>query len=499
MRFDHTVNCVSLSGSTRRVAACAREVVVVYDFDSRCVVFRLDAGDALYSVALSRSGKSVLFGGASKEVKLCDVTTAALRYEARADDRVRGRALRRRRGAGRGFDATLRLHHVGRGAPCAVGECGATARAVAVDRAGAVLAVGGDGGVPLLRPARVPVAAFLEREAPGQGLDRLRDSGRDPRRGRRLRERRRALRRGRRRRALAQDVVARQGAPFTWAVHFSGDGNTLAIGHWDAYAYLVDAADLREFGAIERGDRVSRRAVERRRSSPSAAGQARGGLAVDGDHIAALFETVHEAFVYAVALSRDRRGNRAIRASFDARARDRHDDAVLAVGRVDCLVAVFDVASEARTATIAMEGLVQNLCFAPAARDLAIAAEQNTVDVNPVSGESILQYAAGSDHRSPADFWSDFLVKAGARFRYFEHRESDDGAAHRPSGAFHARNSLRHMLSRRSFDGAGRAAPTFANFATLGGAGVRAHLKKTEVAAMIVPFERVLGTFGATP
>ncbi|KAH8072910.1 Rab guanyl-nucleotide exchange factor [Aureococcus anophagefferens] len=709
MRFDHTVNCVSLSGSTRRVAACAREVVVVYDFDSRCVVFRLDAGDALYSVALSRSGKSVLFGGASKEVKLCDVTTAALRYEARADDRVRAVAL-----CGDdevlafgGFDATLRLHHVGRGAPCAVGECGATARAVAVDRAGAVLAVGGDDALcrcydlvrgSLSQPSwsakhrgkvwTVSVTPDGTRVAAGDYANAV------------------VLY------AAADGAVLwlktswlGKGAPFTWAVHFSGDGDTLAIGHWDAYAYLVDAADLREFGAIERGDRVYAVAL----SSDGALVAVGGGTsaavyAVDGDHIAALFETVHEAFVYAVALSRGRRGNRAIRASFDARTRDRHDDAVLAVGRVDCLVAVFDVASEARTATIAMEGLVQNLCFAPAARDLAIAAEQNTVDVwdlsdasrpreklvvtrhattndvalslrgfafcngtifstmgvgsrvparagndqrnvpawydalnhefaratldhpralraalrlhrtlvnqvNPVSGESILQYAvrkksrravdqllhadcpigllgdcngmnaitvalanerkgalsqlldvmmtsldgsplaaaafsnahaaiadqypdlyldfisrsflihdtdvvppghnfalmpptgasvtAGSDHRSPADFWSDFLVKAGARFRYFEHRESDDGAAHRPSGAFHARNSLRHMLSRRSFDG-GRAgaAPTFANFATLGGAGVRAHLKKTEVAAMIVPFERVLGTFG---
>jgi len=112
----------------------------------------------------------------------------------------------------------------------------------------------------------------------------------------------------------------------------------------------------------------------------------------------------------------------------------------------------------------------------------------------PPSGASV---TAGSDHRSPAGFWSDFLVKADARFRYFEHRESENGAAHRPGGAFRARDSSRHAPSRRSFDG-GRAgaAPTFANFATLGGAGVRAHLKKTEVAAMIVPFERVLGTFG---
>jgi len=325
MRFDHTVNCVSLSGSTRRVAACAREVVVVYDFDSRCVVFRLDAGDALYSVALSRSGKSVLFGGASKEVKLCDVTTAALRYEARADDRVRAVAL-----CGDdevlafgGFDATLRLHHVGRGAPCAVGECGATARAVAVDRAGAVLAVGGDdalcrcydlaGGSPS-RPAwsakhrgkvwTVAVTPDGARVAAGDYANAV------------------VLY------AAADGAVLwlktswlGKGAPFTWAVHFSGDGNTLAIGHWDAYAYLVDAADLREFGAIERGDRVYAVALSSDGGLVAVGGRDKRAAvyAVDGDHIAALFETVHEAFVYAVALSRDRRGNRAIRASFDAR------------------------------------------------------------------------------------------------------------------------------------------------------------------------------------
>ena len=32
-----------------------------------------------------------------------------------------------------------------------------------------------------------------------------------------------------------------KGAPFTWGLSFSGDGRTLAIGHWDGYAYLIDA------------------------------------------------------------------------------------------------------------------------------------------------------------------------------------------------------------------------------------------------------------------
>ncbi|KAH8069774.1 Rab guanyl-nucleotide exchange factor [Aureococcus anophagefferens] len=295
-----------------------------------------------HNVALSRSGKSVLFGGASKEVKLCDVTTAALRYEARADDRVRAVAL-----CGDDEPSWSAKH---RGKVWTVSVTPDGTRVAAGDYANAVvLYAAADGAVLWLKTPWLGKA----RPSPGPST-----------------------------------------SPAT---------AKLAIGHWDAYAYLVDAADLREFGAIERGDRVAVALSSDGALVAAAAGTSAAVYAVDGDHIAALFETVHEAF-------------------------------------------------------------------------------------------------AGSDHRSPADFWSDFLVKAGARFRYFEHRESDDGAAHRPSGAFHARNSLRHMLSRRSFDG-GRAgaAPTFANFATLGGAGVRAHLKKTEVAAMIVPFERVLGTFGATP
>ena len=674
MRFDHTVNCVSLSGSTRRVAACARELIVVYDFDSRCVVFRRDAGEALYSVALSRSGKSVLFGGASKEVKLCDVTTAALRYEAHADDRVRAVAL-----CGDdevlafgGFDATLRLHHVGRGAPCAVGECGATARAVSVDRNGAVLAVGGDDALcrcydlvrgSLSQPSwsakhrgkvwTVSVTPDGTRVAAGDYANAV------------------VLY------AAADGAVLwvktswlGKGAPFTWAVHFSSDGKTLAIGHWDAYAYLVDAVDLREFGAIKRSDRVYAVALSSDGALVCVGGRDKRAAVygIYGDAVAAVFETRHEAFVYTVALS--------------------HDDAVLAVGCVDCVVSIFDVASEARTSTISMEGLVQNLCFAPAARDLAIAAEQNTVDVwdlanpsqpreklvvtrhtttndvalsargfvfcngtifstmgmgsrvpawyealsheaaratldhpralsaalrlhrtlvnqvNPVSGESILQYAvrkksrravdqllhadcpigllgdcngmnpitvalvnerkgalsqlldvmmksldssplaaaafssesgkaiadhypdlyldfisrsflihdtdvlppghnfalmpptgasvtAGSEHRSPANFWAAFLVKADARFRYFEHRESDDGASHRPRGAFHTCGNPRHILRRSPADARHATAPSMRSSSV-----VRAHLKKTEVAAMIVPFERVLGTFG---
>ena len=117
-------------------------------------------------------------------------------------------------------------------------------------------------------------------------------------------------------------------------------------------------------------------------------------------------DTEHEAFVYAVALS--------------------HDDEILAVGRVDCVVAIHDLTKNgvevaviagtnhsvspdskfskisprcseasalhaikkpprrlvtAQVAVIAMEGLINGLAFAPGARSLAVAADQNTVDV----------------------------------------------------------------------------------------------------------------------
>ena len=47
-----------------------------------------------------------------------------------------------------------------------------------------------------------------------------------------------------------------KGAPFTWGLAFSGNSAALAIGHWDAYAYVVDVATWTEIAALKRQDRV---------------------------------------------------------------------------------------------------------------------------------------------------------------------------------------------------------------------------------------------------
>ena len=43
---------------------------------------------------------------------------------------------------------------------------------------------------------------------------------------------------------------------FTWGLSFSSDASTLAIGHWDQHAYVIDTATWSERARIRRGDRV---------------------------------------------------------------------------------------------------------------------------------------------------------------------------------------------------------------------------------------------------
>ena len=45
-------------------------------------------------------------------------------------------------------------------------------------------------------------------------------------------------------------------ANFTWGLSFSSDASTLAIGHWDQHAYVIDTATWSERARIRRGDRV---------------------------------------------------------------------------------------------------------------------------------------------------------------------------------------------------------------------------------------------------
>ena len=45
--------------------------------------------------------------------------------------------------------------------------------------------------------------------------------------------------------------------PFTWALAFSGNSRRLAIGHWDAYAYVVEVDNqFLESATLKRRDRI---------------------------------------------------------------------------------------------------------------------------------------------------------------------------------------------------------------------------------------------------
>jgi DNA-binding beta-propeller fold protein YncE len=58
--------------------------------------------------------------------------------------------------------------------------------------------------------------------------------------------------------ALAWEKTAWEGKgpPFTWGLHFSGDSSTLAIAHWDGYAYVVDTMTWAQIASLKREDRV---------------------------------------------------------------------------------------------------------------------------------------------------------------------------------------------------------------------------------------------------
>ena len=374
MPFEQTVNGVAISGGGTRVAACdSRGKVVVFDLFERCAVFQEVDGDLLYSCALSHSGDEILFAGASMRVTLCDVNTGATLYGEVADDRVRCVALGRAgyKVAFGGFDAKFHVRHTRVGAHCHVAEGSKMVRSVSLDREGTILAVGGDdcatrcfkleGDHPLGAPAWVALhksKVWIVRCAPNGEAVAAGDYSNGV-----------CVYRAADGAILWQKTTWRgRGAPFTWALSWAGDGSRLAIGHWDAYAYVVDANTYRETHRARRGDRVYSVAL----SSDG------GGLLVGGrDKRVALYavagaggdlgDPTHawllDAFVYAVAAS--------------------HDDRHVAAGCVNCQVVVFAArAPYARLSTISQEGLVQFIEFSPCAPSLlAVASEQPCVEV----------------------------------------------------------------------------------------------------------------------
>ncbi|KAH8045852.1 hypothetical protein JL722_14008 [Aureococcus anophagefferens] len=371
MPFEQTVNGVAISGGGTRVAACdSRGKVVVFDLFERCAVFQEVDGDLLYSCALSHSGDEILFAGASMRVTLCDVNTGATLYGEVADDRVRCVALGRAgyKVAFGGFDAKFHVRHTRVGAHCHVAEGSKMVRSVSLDREGTILAVGGDdcatrcfkleGDHPLGAPAWVALhksKVWIVRCAPSGEAVAAGDYSNGV-----------CVYRAADGAILWQKTTWRgRGAPFTWALSWAGDGSRLAIGHWDADAYVVDANTYRETHHARRGDRVYSVALSSDGGGLLVGGRdKRVALAVAGAG-GDLGDPAHawllDAFVYAVAAS--------------------HDDRHVAVGCVNCQVVVFAArAPYARLSTISQEGLVQFIEFSPCAPSLlAVASEQPCV------------------------------------------------------------------------------------------------------------------------
>lgn len=406
MKFEHTVNSISLSGNVRRVAVCARQLTIVYDFDSRCVIFHHKSSDLVYGVQLCFSGDTILFGGASKRVQLHNVASGAMLYRVALNDRARCVALSN---SGKivafgGFDAHMRVHHIDSGATGCVVECTDIVRSVSLDRDGTLLAVGGDDCYchmySLTDTERISVELWRAHHKAKVWVVAVEPSGNYVAAG-----------------DYANAVVvyeakggshvwqkttwAGKGAPFTWSVTWSADGRYLAIGHWDFYAYLIHVQTWQQVALVERSDRVygvalsadasllcvggrDKRAavyrislskvdvVECAYSSPamltsSAGCQTDMGSTGRNDRSPRIelsldFETDPQGgFVYCIALS--------------------HDSAYLAVGCVDCSVSIYSLELRLCVAKISQEGQVQNLAFSPVSYDLAIASEQNFVEI----------------------------------------------------------------------------------------------------------------------
>lgn len=406
MKFEHTVNSISLSGNVRRVAVCARHLTIVYDFDSRCVIFQHKSSDLVHGVQLCFLGDTILFGGASKRVQLHNVASGAMLYRVALNDRARCVALSRSGEivAFGGFDAHMRVHHIDSGATGCVVECTDIVRSVSLDRDGTLLAVGGDDCFchvySLQDMERISAELWRAHHKAKVWVVAVEPSGKYVAAG-----------------DYANAVVvyearggshvwqkttwAGKGAPFTWSVTWSADGRYLAIGHWDFYAYLIQVQTWQQVALVERSDRVygvalsadasllcvggrdKRAAVYRISLSKaklaectynhaamlgiSAGGQTdvRGTGRNDKSHRVELsldFETDPQGgFVYCIALS--------------------HDSAYLAIGCVDCSVSIYSLELRLCVAKISQDGQVQNLAFSPVSYDLAIASEQNYVEI----------------------------------------------------------------------------------------------------------------------
>ena len=371
--FTHTVNSVCLSGDGRRLAGGdANGVVIVYDFEAHCEVFRWTEPSQILGVDLSYIGDRLAICGDAKVARMFHVQTGAPIYEQQSEDPLFSVKISRDgKTIATGFEGKLNVNSIDHGAQYNSFELNNVIRSISVDRAGDVVAMGCDDGrivaydlalKNLTEPrwtrthdkkvwvvAVSPDGRFV---AAGDYADTVTVYG------------------------AATGVKAwsksswdYKGAPFTWGLAFSGDSTMLAIGRWDAHAYLVDVNSWTIVANIKRGDRVYSVSLDHLGQRVAVAGRDReavvysiapGGQA-DARSVDSIFSVTHNAFVYAVALSTD----------------GKH----MAVGCVDSVVCTYSVNMKTLTNRIFYGGLVQSVAFSSDAKSLAIGGDEKSVDV----------------------------------------------------------------------------------------------------------------------
>ena len=392
---------VSFSGDGRRLAGGdANGVVIVFDFIAGYEVFRLeDQGGSVLSVDLSFAGDRLATCG-SKHVQVFHVLSGAPMYEKSSTDRPRAIKLSldgKRLAAG--LDGKLQVVRVDDGARYHMfDKIKSSARTMAIDHAGVVVAVGCEDGklvvFDLNRASDTPLWSVTHEKkvwvvaispdgahvAAGDYADTVAVYA-----------------------AKTGDVLwsksswHAKGAPFTWGLSFSGDSSMLAIGRWDAHAYLLETSSWQIVASVKRGDRVytvsldhlGRRmgvggrdkkaqvysidfVVERRGRRGSGLGRLElsqsKSTAAKRHNLDLIFSVQLDCVVNSVALTADGKA--------------------LAVGCVDNLVYIYSVNMKQLNHTLTHGGPVHCVAFSPDSHHLAVGGEHKTVNVWKVSEDS---------------------------------------------------------------------------------------------------------------
>ena len=382
------------NGAGKRLAgADGNGLIIVYDFEAGYEVFRSDFQAPILSASLSFAGDRLAICGA-KRVQVYHVQTGAPIYDKTSTDRPRAVKLSadgKRLAAG--IDGKMQVCCIDDGARYHMfDKVGSPVRTIAIDNEGVILAMGCEDGklvVYDLRTANdvnspqwtathakkvwvVAVSPDGSYVAAGDYADTVCVY---------------ASKTGEL--VWSKTTWDGKGAPFTWGLSFSGDSSMLAIGRWDAFAYLLEVSSWQIVASVKRGDRVYSVSLDHLGKRMGVGGRDK------------------KAQVYSIDFVAERRGSGLGRLELaNTRKRRRHnldlifsvqldcfvnsvaltpDGKILAVGCVDNVVCIYSVNMKLLNHTFAHGGPVHSVIFSPDARHLAVGGEHNSVNVWKVS------------------------------------------------------------------------------------------------------------------